>query len=146
MCHIADDMLTYKVRSTKTGQMKILHRARLLLWLADFEDKEGLEVNVIRLDDGMSPSRMLETPSLQDAESAVSPGLHYGLNLVRFGRSDESLALTMDLDVQEVTTRTPQNKTSLEAIKPNSDKCVDAENKDAGDVLPPPTDPAPKYD
>ena len=28
----------YKVRSMKTGQMKILHQARLLLWLGDFKD------------------------------------------------------------------------------------------------------------
>ena len=145
MCCIADDVLTYKVRTMKTVQTKIIHRTRLLLWLADFEDKEGLKVNIIRLDDGMSPSTMLETPSLQDAESGVPPGLHYGLNLVSFGRSDESLASTMDLDVQGVTTRTPQNETSLEAIKLNSDKCVDTKNKDVGDILPPPADPAPKY-
>ena len=89
---------------------------------------------------------MPETPSLQDAESGVPPGLHYKLNLVRFGHSDESLVLTMNLDVQEVTMGTPQNETSLEAMEPNSDECVDAENKDAGDVLPPPADPAPTYD
>ena len=79
--HIANDVSMYKVRSTKTGQMKILNRARLLLSLANFEDKEGIEVNIIRLDDGASPSTMLETPSLQDAESGVPPGLHYSLNL-----------------------------------------------------------------
>ena len=133
-----------KVRSTKTGQMKILNRARLLLWLTNFEDDEGLEVNIIRLDDGASPSTMLETQSLQDAESGVPPGLHYSLNLARFGHSDKSLASMMDLDVHKVATGTLQNETSLEAIGPNLNECIDAENKDA-DVLPPPMDLAPTY-
>ena len=50
----------------------------------------------------------------------------------------------MDLDVHKVAMGTPQNETSLEAIGPNLDKCMDAENKDA-DVLPPPMDLAPTY-
>ena len=108
------------MRSPKTGQTKILHCARLLLWLANFDDEEGFEVNIIRLEDSVSPSMMPETPSLWDVESGVPPGLQYRLNLAKFGHSDEPLVSTMDLDVQEVTTETPQNETSLEVAKTNS--------------------------
>ena len=115
ICHIVDDIPTYKVRSSKTGQMKILHQVRLLLWLADFDDEEGLEVNAIRLKDSTSPGTMLETPSPTDAECGVPPGFHYRLNLAKFGCSSESLTSMMDLDIQEVPMGASQNESSLES-------------------------------
>ena len=39
---IADDVPAYVVRSTKTGKAKVLHRAWLLLWLANYV-QDGLE-------------------------------------------------------------------------------------------------------
>ena len=58
VCQVADDVPTYVVRNTRTGKAKVLHRARLLLWLADYT-QDGLEVNVLSLEDDVMPCTSL---------------------------------------------------------------------------------------
>ena len=36
MTHVADEIPAYVVKNDRTGKKKVLHPARLLLWLADY--------------------------------------------------------------------------------------------------------------
>ena len=36
--HVADRIPAYVVKNNRTGKKKVVHRARLLLWLADYSE------------------------------------------------------------------------------------------------------------
>ena len=47
--HVADGIPAYVVKNNCTGKKKVLHRARLLLWLADYG--EPMRCNLIYISD-----------------------------------------------------------------------------------------------
>ena len=53
------------------GKTKVLHRARLLLWLADYT-QDGLEVNVLSLEDDVVPCTTLR-PIPYEGEEGGTP-------------------------------------------------------------------------
>ena len=69
---VADDVPTYVVRNTRTGKTKVLHRARLLLWLADYT-QDGLEVNVLSLEDDVVPCTTLRPIPYEGEEGRNTP-------------------------------------------------------------------------
>ena len=57
--HVADGIPTYVVKNDKTGKKQVLHRARLLLWLDEYDGKP-IRVNRIMISVSL-PGTDLET-------------------------------------------------------------------------------------
>ena len=57
--HVADGIPTYVIKDDKTGKKQVLHHARLLLWLAQY-DGEPIRVNRIMISARL-PGTDLET-------------------------------------------------------------------------------------
>ena len=77
---VADGVPMYVVTGDKTGKRQVLHRARLLLWQAEF-DGEPLRVNCILIDTSL-PGMDLKTQPWKGGETnAVPRSLVYGLNM-----------------------------------------------------------------
>ena len=76
---VADGIPTYVVENDKTGKKQVLHHARLLLWLAEY-DGEPIRVNCIMISVSL-PGTDLETQLHgSDRQNAVLRRLIYGLN------------------------------------------------------------------
>ena len=80
----ADGIPVYEVKNECTGRTKVLHRARLLLWLADYS--EPVRCNLMMTSDplpGTIPGQQLEDSG--DGMHPV-PGdrLQYGLDLTHY--------------------------------------------------------------
>ena len=80
----ADGIPVYEVKNEGTGKKKVLHRARLLLWLADYG--EPVRYNRILISDtlpGMVPGQQLD-----DSGDGLHPvpgeSLQYGFDLTHF--------------------------------------------------------------
>ena len=112
---VADDVPTYVVRNTRTGKTKVLHRARLLLWLADYT-QDGLEVNVLSLEDDVVPCTTLRPIPYEGEEGGAPLETLYGLDLARFGHSLDISAPTMDHRVHGMPTGASLQETSLETM------------------------------
>ena len=79
-----DSIPVYEVKNERTRKKKVLHRARLLLWLADYG--EPMRCNLMVISDtltGMVPGQQLE-----DSDEGLHPvpgeSLQYGLDLTHF--------------------------------------------------------------
>ena len=62
--HAADDVPTYVIENAK-GDRKVIHRARLLLWLSCDEDQEGLQMTVDQLTIFVSLSALEPLPHVE---------------------------------------------------------------------------------
>ena len=92
---VADGIPTYVVKNDKTGKKQVLHHARLLLWLAEY-DGEPIQVNRIMISASL-PGMSLETQLHgSDRWNAVPRRLIYGLNWPMLKSMHESSSLTMD--------------------------------------------------
>ena len=92
---VADRIPTYVVKNNKTGKKQMLHHARLLLWLAEY-DGEPIRVNCIMISASL-PGMDLETQLHgSDQQNAVPHRLIYGLNWPMLKSMYESSNLTMD--------------------------------------------------
>ena len=81
---MADGIPAYVVKNDHMGKKKVLHQARLLLWLADYG--EPMRCNLIHISDrppGSTPDQC--PPRGSDNDNSV-PGcsLQYGLNLTTY--------------------------------------------------------------
>ena len=80
----ADGIPVYEVKNECTGKKKVLHRARLLLWLADCG--EPVRCNLIMISD-ILPGTVLGQ-QLEDSVEGLHPvpgeSLQYGLDLTNF--------------------------------------------------------------
>ena len=77
-----DGVPAYVVKNNRTGKKKVLHQARLLLWLADIG--KPVRSNLMTTSDtllGMIPENQLP---LSDDGSIVPGSVQYGLNLTMF--------------------------------------------------------------
>ena len=98
---MADGIPAYVVKNNRTGKKKVLHRARLLLWLADYG--EPVRCNLIMISD-RSPGPASDPDSLAEVDSGSSvPGccLQYGTDLTVYRAviEDPSICRT-DLDTR----------------------------------------------
>ena len=81
---MADGILAYVVKNDHTGKKKVLHRARLLLWLTDYG--KPVRCNLIYISDG-PPGPTPDQCPLRGSENGNSvPGcsLQYGLDLTTY--------------------------------------------------------------
>ena len=77
---VVDGVPTYVVECEKTKKRQVLHRARLLLWQAEF-DGEPLRVNCLVIDSSL-PGTDLKTQPWEGGKAyAVPHCLVYGLNM-----------------------------------------------------------------
>ena len=81
---MADGIPVYEVKNERTGKRKVLHRARLLLWLADYG--EPVRCNLMTTSDTL-PGMVLGQ-QLQDSGEGLHPvpgdSLQYGLDLTHY--------------------------------------------------------------
>ena len=79
-----DGIPVYEVKNEHTGKKKVLHRARFLLWLADYG--EPVRCNLIMISDTL-PGTVLRQ-QLEDSGEGLHPvpgeSLQYGLDLTHF--------------------------------------------------------------
>ena len=79
--HKVDGIPVYEVKNEHTGKKKVLHRARLLLWLADYS--KLVRCNLMVISDTL-PGMVLEQ-QLEDSGEGSHPvpgeSLQYGLDL-----------------------------------------------------------------
>ena len=80
----ADGIPVYEVKNERTGKKKVLHRARLLLWLANYG--EPVRCNLMVISDTL-PGMVLGQ-QLDDSGEGLHPvqgeSLQYGLDLTHF--------------------------------------------------------------
>ena len=79
-----DGIPMYEVKNECTGKKKVLHWARLLLWLADYG--EPVRCNLIMISDtlpGTVPGQQLED-SGEGSHPVLGDSLQYGLDLTHF--------------------------------------------------------------
>ena len=107
---MADRIPTYVVKNDKTGRKQVLHHARLLLWIAEYDGKH-IRVNCIMISASL-PGTSFET-QLQgsDRRNAVPCRLIYGLNWPMLKSMHESSSPMTDYSVQEVLMGVPRNGT-----------------------------------
>ena len=81
--HVADGIPAYEVKNNVNKKRQVLHRARLLLWLAEPEG-ELLRINCISIESGLTGAE-LATPLCWSAKlGMVLCKLIYGLNMAMF--------------------------------------------------------------
>ena len=80
----ADSIPVYEVKNERTGKKKVLHRARLLLWLTDYG--EPVRCNLMMISDtlpGTVPGQQLED-SGEGLHPVPGDSLQYGLDLTHY--------------------------------------------------------------
>ena len=81
---MADGIPVYEVKNERTGKRKVLHRARLLLWLTDYG--EPVRCNLMTISDTLPGT--VPGQQLQDSGEGLHPvpgdSLQYGLDLTHY--------------------------------------------------------------
>ena len=107
---VADGIPAYEVENDTNKKRQVLHRARLLLWLAEPEG-EPLRINRILIESGLTAAE-LATPLRRSVKLGMVPHkLIYGLNMAMFESRRELPGLTTGNDARGVLTGAPQNGT-----------------------------------
>ena len=107
---MADGIPAYEVENDANKKRQVLHRARLLLWLAEPEG-EPLRINRISIECGLTRAE-LATPLRRSVNLGMVPRkLIYGLNMAMFESRRELPDLTTGDDAQGVVTGLPHNGT-----------------------------------
>ena len=108
--HVVDGIPAYEVENDANKKRQVLHRARLLLWLAEPED-EPLRMNHISIESGLIGAE-LAMPLRRSVKLGVVPcKLIYGLNTAMFEFRRELPGLMMGNEARGVVTGVPQNGT-----------------------------------
>ena len=107
---VADGIPAYEVENDANKKRQVLHRARLLLWLAELEG-EPLRMNHISIESGLTRAE-LATPLRRSVKlGIVLRKLIYGLNTAMFESRQESPGLMTGNEAQGALTGAPQNGT-----------------------------------
>ena len=107
---VTDRIPAYEVENDANKKRQVLHRAQLLLWLAEPEG-EPLRINRISIESGLTGAE-LATPLRRSVKLGVVPRkLIYGLNTAMFESRRELPGLTTGNEARGVLTGTPRNGT-----------------------------------
>ena len=108
--HVADGIPAYEVENDVNKKRQVLHRAQLLLWLAEPKG-EPLRINHISIESGLTGAELV-TPLRRSVKLGMVPRkLIYGLNTAMFESRQESPELTMGNDARGALTGVPRNGT-----------------------------------
>ena len=107
---MADGILAYEVDNDANKKRQVLHRARLLLWLAKPEG-EPLRINRISIESGFTRAELVTPLRLSVKLGVVPCKLIYGLNMARFESRQESPELKTGNDARGALTGVPHNGT-----------------------------------
>ena len=107
---VVDGIPAYEVENNTNKKRQVLHRARLLLWLAELEG-ELLRINRISIESGLTGAELV-TPLCRSVKLGMVPcKLIYGLNTAMFESRRELPGLTMGNEARGALTGAPQNGT-----------------------------------
>ena len=107
---VVDGIPAYEVENDANKKRQVLHRARLLLWLAEPEG-EPLRMNRISIESGLTGAE-LATPLRRSVKLGVVPRkLIYGLNTAMFKSRRELPGLTTGSEARGVLMGAPRNRT-----------------------------------
>ena len=107
---VADGIPVYEVENNANKKRQVLHRARLLLWLAEPEG-EPLRMNHISIESGLTAAELV-TPLRRSVKLGVVPRkLIYGLNTAMFESRRELPVLTMGSEARGALMGAPRNGT-----------------------------------
>ena len=107
---VADGIPAYEVQNDANKKRQVLHRARLLLWLAELEG-EPLRINCISIESGLTGAELV-TPLYRSVKLGVVPHkLIYGLNTAMFESRRELPELTMGNEARGALTGVPRSGT-----------------------------------
>ena len=104
---MADGIPVYEVKNERTGKKKVLHRARLLLWLANYG--EPVRCNLMMISDtlpGTVPGQQLDD-SGEGLHPVPGESLQYGLDLTHFRAIIDNLEPMTSHIGREVCTGVP---------------------------------------
>ena len=108
--HVVDRIPAYEVENDVNKKRQVLHRARLLLWLAELEG-EPLRMNRISIESGLTGAELV-TPLHRSVKLGVVPcKLIYGLNAAMFESRRELPGLTTGSEARGALTGAPWNGT-----------------------------------
>ena len=107
---VADGIPAYEVENNTNKKRQVLHRAQLLLWLAEPEGKP-LRINRISIESGLTGAELV-TPLHRSVKLGMVPRkLIYGLNTAMFESRRELPDLTTGDDAQGAVMGLPRNGT-----------------------------------
>ena len=134
--HKADGIPVYEVRNERTGKKKVLHRAQLLLWLADYG--EPVRCNLMVISDilpGTVPDQQLKD-SGEGLHPVPGERLQYGLDLTLFMAIIDNLEPMTSRVGCEVRTGVPRHAAG-QRIPTDCEEVVDPDclGSYTGDVL-----------
>ena len=132
--HVADRIPAYVVKNNRTGKRKVVHWARLLLWLADY----GEPVRCNHVDTSEVPTGTVTDRNPQtgcDGDNSV-PGcsLQYGMDLTVYMAVIEDPERMSSRIGREVRAGAPRNVAGQMIVKPNEEECLDCLGSYSEDV------------
>ena len=130
-----DGIPVYEVKNEHTGKKKVLHRALLLLWLADYG--EPVRCNLIMISDtlpGMVPGQQLDDTG-EGLHPVPGESLQYGLDLTHFRAIINNLEPMMSRIGCEVCTGVPRQAAGHGILTDCEEKLdLDSLGSFAGDI------------
>ena len=121
--HMVDGIPAYVVKSNHTGKKKVVHRARLLLWIADYG--KPVRCNLIDISDQCTPGTMTnQYPQEECTGDNPVPGcsLQYGLDLTVYLAVIEDPELMSSRIGCEVRAGAPRNVAGQMIITPDEEE------------------------
>ena len=134
MTRVADGIPAYVVKNNHTGKKKVVHRARLLLWLADYG--EPIRCNHVDTSDVPTGTVMDRNPQTGcDGDNSV-PGcsLQYGMDLTVYMAVIEDPEWMSSRIGHEVRAGAPRNMAGQMIVKPDEEECPDCLGSYSEDV------------
>ena len=107
---VVDGIPAYEVENDVNKKRQVLHRAQLLLWLAEPEG-EPLRINCISIESGLTRAELAMPLRRSVNLGMVLHKLIYGLNTAMFESRQELPDLTMGDDARGAVTGLPHNGT-----------------------------------
>ena len=122
---VADGIPAYVVKNNRTGKKKVVHRARLLLWLTDYG--EPVWCNHVDTSDVSTGTTMDRNPQTGcDGDNSV-PGcsLQYGMDLTVYMAVIEDPEQMLSRIRHKVRAGAPLNVAGQMIVKPDEEECPD---------------------
>ena len=130
-----DGIPVYEVKNERTGKKKVLHQARLLLWLADYGEPVRCNLMVISNTlPGTVPGQQLDD-SGEELHPVPGESLQYGLDLTHFRAIIDNPEPMTSCIGREVRTGVPQQAVGHRILADCEEKLdPDSLGSFAGDV------------